>query len=418
MIRSTTSSSAQSDAGFQQSDWKKHIQALKSKNKESHSSRSSLVNKVSPEQMEETKLKSDVSVSVSQNSYSMEFDNSAIHGNNNDESGLALDNVAMNLRFDESSIIDSTINTPPRPPQETLDKKPVMSDHSPTCHQQLRSTTVAASVLPAQVMMADKSNIKISPTRLKDESEFGKSLEECARVERGESATATQPQNCSITEVNESSNEVEVIDEWKEALTSDGKIYYYNRRTRKSTWRLPPDAKLYEPPIENEENMNRQENTKVVGETASLFCLYCGVKDDALNVAEHMKSCHQAASQVYSGENRLKALKIIQRCVLEHQQEGETIYNDMKADEQCNICSRTFSSKRSLTLHMKACKAQDQRTVPFDSRQKRMNGTAMQQFAASSPEPKTPDSRPTSAVRSKKNIGRSIGSPTHLSATR
>jgi len=185
MIRSTTSSSAQSDAGFQQSDWKKHIQALKSKNKESHSSRSSLVNKVSPEQMEETKLKSDVSVSVSQNSYSMEFDNSAIHGNNNDESGLALDNVAMNLRFDESSIIDSTINTPPRPPQETLDKKPVMSDHSPTCHQQLRSTTVAASVLPAQVMMADKSNIKISPTRLKTKVNSEKVLKNVLELKGG-----------------------------------------------------------------------------------------------------------------------------------------------------------------------------------------------------------------------------------------
>ncbi|CAM9432513.1 unnamed protein product, partial [Laminaria digitata] len=33
-----------------------------------------------------------------------------------------------------------------------------------------------------------------------------------------------------------------VGDEWKEARTAEGRIYYYNRRTRVPRWTLPPTA--------------------------------------------------------------------------------------------------------------------------------------------------------------------------------
>jgi len=33
-------------------------------------------------------------------------------------------------------------------------------------------------------------------------------------------------------------------DEWKEVTTSDGKIYYYNRRTRETSWLPPPEGSI------------------------------------------------------------------------------------------------------------------------------------------------------------------------------
>ncbi len=397
-----------------ETDWKKHLSTIKHKNR-GHGGELK-VNKVSPEQRLVAEKEVDTSVDDS-HSYVMDFDNSAIHhdGKNTttDTSELLnLSNVAMNLRFDESSTNEAT--TPPRAPE--LDKKPLVSEHSPSTKQHMRIATVATSILPVQVAMADKSFINISPTRSKNESEFGNQLIRNATAGKDNNEDCANSNSVNINtknaiDTNKKGNMDEkvheTIDEWKEALTGDGKIYYYNRRTRESAWNLPPNAKLYQPPVEGrEQSFSKSQELFQVKEIPYLFCLYCGVKDTALNIAEHIQNCnYQPANLEYNGKNRLRSLGIIYKCVMEQQQEGETI--DLRSSamkekvEQCDTCGRTFALGR-LNIHIRAnvCKTQEKRAA-FDSRQKRMNGTAMQ-FASPGHPPRTPDSRPTSALKSNK----------------
>jgi hypothetical protein len=114
---------------------------------------------------------------------------------------------------------DSVRCTPPRPPLSQ--QRPAM-----TCSPSTSKINSQNKIVPSQMILPsekDGARICVSPTSSRKESDFGRKL----------------------LEVN-SELENSHADEWKEAYTEKGKRYFYNRRTRKSSWKLPSNAILIE----------------------------------------------------------------------------------------------------------------------------------------------------------------------------
>ncbi|POM60253.1 hypothetical protein PHPALM_30912 [Phytophthora palmivora] len=104
--------------------------------------------------------------------------------------------------------------------------------------------------------------------------------------------------------------EQQQVDEWQEAYTAKGRVYYYNRRTRESSWKKPShyNASLNQPQpsaaaTEEDRSVLRQSlgyhptaSTAVstMERQATLFCNFCGEQQPADQLAAHFQECPSA----------------------------------------------------------------------------------------------------------------------------
>ncbi|KAG6951713.1 hypothetical protein JG687_00013449 [Phytophthora cactorum] len=106
-------------------------------------------------------------------------------------------------------------------------------------------------------------------------------------------------------------------DEWQEAYTAKGRVYYYNRRTRESSWKKPsnynsssnqpqPSAAATEEESELHRSVLRQSlgyhpsaspsasPVSKIEQQATLYCNFCGEQQPSDQLATHFQECASA----------------------------------------------------------------------------------------------------------------------------
>jgi hypothetical protein len=190
----------------------------------------------------------------------------------------ATEKVAVALDFTESS------PAPTSPKNNVANIRPNKDSKSPpSTNMSAKYKTPTRIPLPKRV---SSGGVAVSPTTQKKESDFAKRLDdyessEETRIYPNTTGTIKHESSCNDTAQNtqamrsrtvpdtrynrsktlsgrigeymdsssgqqqsKSNEEKPLGDEWKEAQTPGGRRYYYNRRTRKSSWKLPPSAFL------------------------------------------------------------------------------------------------------------------------------------------------------------------------------
>jgi hypothetical protein len=308
--------------------------------------------------------------------------------------------------------------TPPRAPP--LGRASPALSASPSAH---KLASAQGKVVPAQIVLPgekDGARLRVSPTSSRKHSAFARKLQEAEAGE--EEAVSPQRQPPSASKLGEGAP---AVDEWKEARTDKGKKYYYNRRTRQSSWRLPENAIFVKPSSGTDSTGNRDgsaDESSVTHQKASLadetppghcaqlrqrqeqqleqekaappaaagghvFCLFCGVQASAL--AEpfllHLHSCAGKHSDTNSSDLQAISTLLSQQQQQQQQQGGgdtsasEERSQDYQEDVRCATCSRTFADEAKLGRHAPSClQASRNKVTPYDGRRKRILGTAME----------------------------------------
>ncbi|KAF0715956.1 hypothetical protein AaE_011224, partial [Aphanomyces astaci] len=98
----------------------------------------------------------------------------------------------------------------------------------------------------------------------------------------------------------------QVVDEWKQAFTEDGKTYYYNRRTRETSWTCPENAIVVNrsataapTPVDHSMVGTSTDSVATPATTTvtmhqskkSMFCMFCGLECRVWELMPHMSSC-------------------------------------------------------------------------------------------------------------------------------
>ncbi|KAL3662976.1 hypothetical protein V7S43_011919 [Phytophthora oleae] len=103
-------------------------------------------------------------------------------------------------------------------------------------------------------------------------------------------------------------------DEWQEAYTAKGRVYYYNRRTRESSWKKPShynaSSDQQQPSAEEESELHRSVLRQSLGynpsatpsvspvstmeRQATLYCNFCGEQQLSDQLATHFQDCASA----------------------------------------------------------------------------------------------------------------------------
>ncbi|OQS06543.1 hypothetical protein THRCLA_01408 [Thraustotheca clavata] len=139
------------------------------------------------------------------------------------------------------------------------------------------------------VLDAKKIDEDVQRRRMEEE-EMQQSL---AAFSAQQSVSSTTKSGISSAET--SLDKTPIVDEWKEAYTDDGKKYYYNRRTRESSWTCPENAILIRKPQVNlsavEDDAKSNGNSSYLGTKNNLYCMFCGQMTVAWKLLAHMRTC-------------------------------------------------------------------------------------------------------------------------------
>ena len=125
--------------------------------------------------------------------------------------------------------------------------------------------------------------------------------------ERGDSEFARKLDQADMNDTEGRIAHVESLqrpDEWKAATTSDGRTYYYNRKTRVSAWKVPFGGKLAAPSTSSLSSSSsssrvpgdeRQTKNTVVTQSSGLFCMFCGAAPARLGLSllAHLDECQR-----------------------------------------------------------------------------------------------------------------------------
>ncbi|EQC31277.1 hypothetical protein SDRG_10881 [Saprolegnia diclina VS20] len=156
------------------------------------------------------------------------------------------------------------------------------------------------------VLEANKVNESLQQRRAEDE-EMQKSLATFTTTARLSSASALTQSGASSAGTTADSKDAP-MDEWKEAYTADGKKYYYNRRTRESSWTCPDDVILVktEPRIPltsheaapeandsmcDEATPQSTSSASFLSTKNCMYCMFCGQSAPAWKLLSHMQTC-------------------------------------------------------------------------------------------------------------------------------
>ncbi|KAI9905764.1 hypothetical protein PsorP6_014318 [Peronosclerospora sorghi] len=147
----------------------------------------------------------------------------------------------------------------------------------------------------------------------------GRTIEREQEVEKGECLKEEQRDETNHPEKKkqDSRKEETLETEWQEAYTAKGRVYYYNRRTRESSWKMPsqvsassrepqPDAAATKDEAESHSSMLSQSLGSHPCASAStpamatmerqttLFCCFCGTQQSCDRFALHFQECTTA----------------------------------------------------------------------------------------------------------------------------
>ncbi|CAK4103361.1 unnamed protein product [Aphanomyces euteiches] len=156
------------------------------------------------------------------------------------------------------------------------------------------------------ILDSDKINERIQ-RRKAHEEEMQQSMVSFTRqsktnsLESSKSSVATAKSIDSATGIL--THREPVADEWKEAFTADGKKYYYNRRTRESSWTCPENAILVNrstdiplestvaasPVLSSTEHSETQ--ISLTQTNKFMYCMFCGAQCRVWELMQHMSTC-------------------------------------------------------------------------------------------------------------------------------
>jgi hypothetical protein len=321
---------------------------------------------------------------------------------------------------DEEVSLHRGRSPPTTPTRSAKDQYQPMLSESPSTHHTASTTaTKKANVkLPSEKA---SGRIVISPGRKKEDSEFARRLrlsEGCKDDKEDEEKSGAM--NDGIL-TGKDAREATLEDEWKIATTSDGRKYFYNRRSRVSAWKLPDGARL----VESAGQSHSRQHTTCASVQSSvsqvktgLFCMFCGVNPsvEGSSLEGHLNSCSRfdvkdgdAIQTVYTlaakmglltgasvlGDRQSQASQLSQVSMGSQRYEdsfdsfASTTDGDQGLEkEKCNYCGRTFAMGR-LAHHEPSCRESHSfKTVPWDSGRKRTQGTALEFHHAKSPSEK------------------------------
>jgi hypothetical protein len=213
--------------------------------------------------------------------------------------------------------------------------------------------------------------------------------------------------------VEQQVNDVGGEDEWKEAKTPEGKSYYYNRRTRESSWRPPNTGKIIslvgDPPL-NKITPQRPVETvfqavQQVPEPSPSTILLGGLREN--KVQSPVASLEVEATEAFEFLlERFTAdhscfLRFIDFCATERKQFEESSavgLDESQSVVQCQDCGRTFARAASLAKHRIGCRTIQEKRTPTDFSRRRVGGTPAE-FTLASPAKVSPNSaeRPKSS---------------------
>jgi hypothetical protein len=356
-----------------------------------------------------------------------------------------------------STIADNVSHklTPPRPP--THQPQPVLTNSPSTS----KLNSQGSRVQPVQILLPnekDGARLRLSPTSTRKESTFGQKLQMSGGVTLHTQNDRDAEQNVHrVSPTEKDSDDAPSTDEWKEAYTEKGKKYYYNRRTRASSWKLPVGAVLVEavttkeadgfahakissavvlqtghtPPSAGDQqqrdsapheqiNFNDTRVTQHVSRACTdtcLFCIFCGDKVSALDqsLVKHMAACSKGHHGTHQPDVMLSVSAFLAQQLqnltvtsdlLGKTMLDESVYKELTEKVECSTCGRTFADANRLAKHAPAClESSLNKITPYDGSRKRILGTPMEHMPTSftSPgkgsarAPSTPNSRPTSS---------------------
>ena len=292
----------------------------------------------------------------------------------------------------------SRLSTPPRSRQ--VEPRPSLTDSPST------TATAMAGIAPVVRKLPVTQRVAISPTREKDDSELPRlgNLDD-SRTEYTSAPSVITPA---------------AQDEWKQAKTPEGKSYYYNRRTRESSWKapatgiiipLPADSSNPKPLRVNDTNLTVKgasaggETHKVTPAATQAFdppkspynvgiVSYPTMEAEAAEafdfilerINDNDTDCFSRFLEFCANERALRTAKVME----EEGLAATTLVN--RGQQQCPECGRSFARSESLHKHLKGCKTIMEKRVPSDSSRRRVFGTPMDGFVgpSASPSPSTP----------------------------
>ena len=340
---------------------------------------------------------------------------------------------------------------PSTPTRKTGDRYQPVQSESPSTHMSASTASKKASItLPSEKAIG---RISISPGREKKDSEFARRLKlngnfkdddgdgsDGRRQHQQQQDEEKQERNTKIA--GDTKKIAEVEDVWKTALTSDGRMYYYNRRTRMSSWKLPDGATLANPSQPSRHDRLTQsaasrETTETTETTNAfgLFCMFCGtnLSGHGSSLDKHLDTClkfdiksSDAISAVCILASKMGIMSGAGFSILESQQSRSQAsqsssvryedsfdsFDERASDgkERCEYCSRTFAKGR-LAHHERACRDSHAfKKVPYDSGRKRVQGTQLEFHVRSpsafdKPHPARSGSKPTTPSDRSRRVG-------------
>jgi len=204
-----------------------------------------------------------------------------------------------------------------------------------------------------------------SPTRDRQDSEFGKVLDKAVGGNHL---------------VSPSHTDHKATDEWKEAVTPEGKHYFYNRRTRESVWRAPSDGIIVPLPNQNQQEQLQEDKKKEQEQ-----------EQEQVTSPEETKQLaqqHNLRNKAKLNRAREQFELLVDRCLTHDENSLNRFFDFCSSEltlvqhtegetEQCPECARVFSRGR-LQKHRVGCATIRETRQPSDSARKRIVGTPME----------------------------------------
>ena len=333
---------------------------------------------------------------------------------------------------DEELALHHGRSPPTTPTRNANDQCQPLQSESPSTHTSA-SATAAKKVNVTLPGEKASGRIIISPGRNKEDSEFARRLQlsESYRDNENEEKDVTANGD-SIPRINE--RDTGASNEWKAARTSDGRTYYYNRRSRVSAWKLPKGAKLVESgQPHNRNNAPLSVQSSVSQAKTGLFCMFCGVNpsEEGGTLEAHLSMCSRldvkdsdAIHIVYAlsakmGLSNGTSSSVVGSRHSQASQASSVKYEDsfdsfvlFEAEqgpgekEKCHFCGRTFAMGR-LAHHEPSCRdSHSFKKVPYDSGRKRTQGTPLEFHPSRSPAEPRSGSKPNTPSDRRRDHGK------------
>ena len=99
----------------------------------------------------------------------------------------------------------------------------------------------------------------------------------------------------------------DAVDEWRKAIAPTGEPYFYNRRTRETSWDLPKDAVVVKVGRTEKFYAGNPATRPAPKTSPRVFCVYCGAMSCVSKLPKHLAICPAKAKLSPHVQKHLRA---------------------------------------------------------------------------------------------------------------